>query len=87
MSYPWIVILAVGALGLLYVLMPLMADTFRRFRGPRMLTCPDTGGKAEVGIDASRAALTSAFGQPTLRVKSCSLWPEKEQCRQECLTG
>ncbi len=86
MSYPWIVILAVVALGLLYVLMPLMADTFRRFRGPRVLTCPDTGGKAEVGIDASRAALTSAFGLPSLQVKSCSLWPEKEQCKQDCLT-
>jgi hypothetical protein len=86
MSYPWIVILAVVALGLLYVLMPLMADTFRRFRVPRVLTCPDTGGKAEVGINASRAALTSAFGQPLLRVKSCSLWPEKEQCKQDCLS-
>jgi hypothetical protein len=87
MSYPWIVVLAVVALGALYVLMPLMADTFRRFRSPRMLSCPETGGKAEVGIDASRAALTSAFGQPLLRVKSCSLWPEKEQCKQECVTG
>jgi len=86
MSYPWIVVLAVVALGVLYVLMPLMADTFRRFRTPRMLTCPETGGKAEVGIDASRAALTSAFGHPSLRVKDCSLWPQKEQCKQECVT-
>jgi hypothetical protein len=87
MSYPWIVVLAVVALGVLYVLMPLVADTFRRFRSPRMLSCPETGGKAEVGIDASRAALTSTFGQPLLRVERCSLWPEKEQCKQECLTG
>ncbi len=86
MSHPWIVLVAVLAVALLYVLMPLVADTFRRFRRPKVLTCPETGGKAEVGIDASRAALTSAFGQPFLRAKSCSLWPEKEQCKQECLT-
>jgi hypothetical protein len=86
MSHPWIVVLAIFALALLYVLTPLVADTFRRFRSPRLLRCPETGGKAEVGIDASRAALTSAFGRPLLRVKSCSLWPEKEQCRQDCLT-
>lgn len=86
MSHPWIVLVAVLAVALLYVLMPLVADTFRRFRSPKVLTCPETGGKAEVGIDASRAALTSAFGQPFLRAKSCTLWPEKERCKQECLT-
>jgi hypothetical protein len=86
MNHPWIVLVAVLAVALLYVLMPLVADTFRRFRSPRVLTCPETGGKAEVAVDASRAALTSAFGQPLLRARSCSLWPEKEYCKQECLT-
>jgi hypothetical protein len=86
MSHPWIVLVAVLAVGLLYVLMPLVADTFRRFRSPRMLSCPETGGTAEVGIDAPRAALTSAFGRPLLRVKSCSRWPERERCKQDCLT-
>jgi hypothetical protein len=86
MSHPWMVVLAVLAVALLYVLMPLLADTFRRFRSPRLLRCPETGGKAEIGIDASHAALTSAFGQPLLRVKSCSLWPEKDRCKQDCLT-
>jgi hypothetical protein len=66
--------------------MPLVADTFRRFRSRRMLSCPETGGKAEVGIDASRAAFTSAFGRPQLRAEDCSLWPEKKDCGQECLT-
>jgi hypothetical protein len=86
MNHPWIVVLAIFAVALLYVLTPLVADTFRRFRSPRLLRCPETGGKAEVGIDASRAALTSAFGRPLLQVKRCSLWPGKEQCKQDCLT-
>ena len=87
MNHPWIVLVAVLAVAFLYVLMPLVADTFRRFCRPRMLSCPETGGPAEVGIDASRAALSSAFGQPLLRVKNCSLWPKRERCKQDCLTG
>ena len=86
MSHPWIVLLAVVGVGFLYVLMPLAADTFRRFRSPRMLSCPETGGRAEVGIDASRAALSAAFGPPLLRVKRCSLWPERDRCNQHCIT-
>jgi hypothetical protein len=86
MSHPGIVLVAVLAVAFLYILMPLVADTFRRFRSPRTLRCPETGGPAEVGIDASRAALSSAFGQPLLRVKSCSLWPKRDQCKQDCLT-
>lgn len=86
MSHPGLVLVAILGVALLYVLMPLVADTFRRFRTPSMCSCPETGGKAEVGIDASHAALTSAFGHPLLRVKSCSLWPERERCKQNCLT-
>jgi hypothetical protein len=86
MSNPGLVLVAILALALLYVLIPLMADTLRRFRGPRMLSCPEAGGEAEVGIDASHAALTSAFGTPSLRVRHCSLWPERERCKQDCLT-
>jgi hypothetical protein len=86
MSHPWVVVIAVLAVAALYVLLPLVADTFRRYRNSRLLRCPETGGKAEVGIDASRAAITSAFGRARLRVKTCSLWPEKEQCRQDCLS-
>lgn len=86
MSNPWIVLIAVLAVALLYVLMPLVADTYRRFRNSRALRCPETGGKVEVDIDASHAAVTSALGRPLLRVKNCSLWPAKEQCKQECLS-
>lgn len=86
MSHPWIVVVTVFGVAVLYVLMPVVADAFRRFRGSRVLTCPETGGKAEVGIDASRAAFTSAFGRPQLKAESCSLWPEKEKCAQDCLT-
>jgi hypothetical protein len=87
MSNPGLVLVAILGVALLYVLMPLVVDTLRRYRSPSMFSCPETGGRAEVGIDASHAALTSAFGRPLLRVKSCSLWPERERCNQNCLTS
>ena len=86
MTHPWIVVIAVLGFGALYVVLPLIADTFRRYRGIRVLRCPETGGQAQVGINASRAAFTSAFGRPELRAESCSLWPQKEKCAQDCLT-
>lgn len=85
MGTPWILIAAILAIALLFVLVPVVTDAFRRFRTRKILRCPETGRDAEVGIDASKAALTSAFGPPVLRVKDCSLWPERKGCEQDCL--
>jgi hypothetical protein len=84
---PWIVIAGIVAVAVVYVLLPVAADTFRRFRVPRILRCPETEKEAEVALDAPHAALTSAFGPPVLRVKNCSLWPEREDCPQDCLAA
>ncbi len=86
MTHPWIVVIAVLAIAALYVLVPVVADFYRRYRESRALRCPETGQQVEVGIDASHVALTSAFGRPKIRVKSCSHWPERKGCEQECLT-
>jgi len=86
MNAPWVVIAAIVGVGACYVLLPVVGDTFRRFRTKKSLRCPVTGGEAEVGVDAGRAALTSAFGRVLLRVKNCSLWPERKGCAQDCLS-
>ena len=85
MGAPGIAVTAIISLAAVYVLVPVVADAFRRFRTRRSLRCPESGREAEVGIDAGRAALTSAFGRALLRVKSCSLWPERKACAQDCV--
>jgi hypothetical protein len=85
MSNPGAVIIAILALAGLYVLVPRIAYILSRYRKAWRLPCPETGARADVGIDASRAALTSAFGRPTLRAKGCSLWPERLNCPESCL--
>lgn len=85
MSQPWIVLAAVIALGALYVLLPVVLGAFASYRGARRLRCPETDQTAEVGVDAVRAAWTSAFGSPRLKVKACSLWPARSGCGRACL--
>ena len=85
MKTPIITIASIIALALLYVLLPLVIHTFQRYRHKRVLTCPETEGLAEIDIDAPHAAFSSAFGEPLLRVRNCTLWPKKKGCREGCL--
>ena len=86
MSAPGIVLAAIVAVAMLYVVLPVVGEVFLRFRAKRGLRCPETGANAEVGLDARWAAFTSAFRHPILRVKNCSLWPERSGCEQGCLS-
>ena len=57
-----------------------------RFRGVRLIVCPENDRPAAVTVDAKRAARGAALsGDPELRLAACSRWPEKEGCGQECL--
>ena len=84
MESPGIVIFAVVALGVLFVLVPLVIYTFGRYRASRTVACPETGEQVRLDLDASRAAWTTALGRPSLRVRWCSLWPQRKGCAQEC---
>jgi len=60
--------------------------TWRRYRGDRIVMCPETGLSARVRIDAAHAATTALFaGKATPRVERCSRWPGRERCDQSCL--
>jgi len=59
---------------------------YRKFRGTRVITCPETGRAAAVEVDRKHAAATAAVGETELRLTSCSRWPEREGCGQDCLT-
>lgn len=85
MSNPWIVLVGIAAVGVLFVILPVVGDAFLRFRRARALMCPEAGTDAEVGLDAGYAAWTAAFRTPRLRVKRCSLWPVRHGCTQSCL--
>ncbi len=85
MSALWLLLAAIVAVAVVYVLLPIVGGVFLRFRATRDLTCPETGTNAKVGVDAKWAAFTAAFRHPILRVKTCSLWPKRSSCQQSCL--
>ena len=85
MAAPWITLAAIAALGLGYVIAPIVAGVFFRFRGRRAVRCPETGLMTELEIDARHAALTAVPGPPDMRVADCSLWPDRQHCDQRCI--
>ena len=85
MNTPWMALAGIIALGMFYVTLPIFLDFFRRYRNKRVLRCPDTGNLAEVDINAPRAALSSLFGKPVLKIKDCTLWPKRKGCGEGCV--
>lgn len=53
-------------------------------RGPRLVTCPETGLPAAVEIDVRHSAVRSTLGRPHLRLQDCSRWPVRAECGQAC---
>src|SRR6266568_3336490 len=55
------------------------------YRGKRLITCPETHKPEAVDVAASEAAIGAFLSEPTLRLRECSRWPERQDCGQECL--
>ena len=85
MNRVFLLLLGVTVLGTACVVAPVMADTYRRYRGRKTVVCPETGQIADVELKATRASLLSALGKQWVRVRWCSLWPKRKGCAEECL--
>jgi hypothetical protein len=85
MIAPVLLIGAILALAALYVLLPVIASVYARYRGEHSVVCPETGEAATVHLDAGYAGLSAAVGPPDLSVRGCSCWPQREGCEQSCL--
>jgi hypothetical protein len=72
------------AAAFMYLRDPIRA--WRRYRGARLVTCPETAAAAAVSIDVGHAALTAFIeGRPVVRLAGCSRWPERGRCSEPCL--
>jgi hypothetical protein len=63
----------------------LAARTWWLHRGIRVITCPETRRPAAVKVDAGHAAASVFRDKVNLRLQSCTRWPERAGCDQECL--
>jgi len=55
------------------------------FRGKRLVTCPETHKPVAVEVAVGEAAVGAFLSEPTLHLKECSRWPERQNCGQDCL--
>jgi hypothetical protein len=76
------VLLAVALAGIAIVR---LSSAWLRYRGARAITCPENHLAAGISLDAGHAALSGFAGSPDLRLSSCTRWPERAGCGQQCL--
>jgi hypothetical protein len=56
-----------------------------KFHGRMLVTCPETKKPAAVDVATFRFAVGEFLNRPHLELKDCSRWPEREDCKQDCL--
>ena len=61
------------------------AWTYRRWRGTRLVICPETRDYAAVTVDAEGAARRAITGKPDIHLAGCHRWPERGRCDEPCL--
>lgn len=85
MDHPVIVIAALIAFSGLYIFAPVALHAFMSYRKTRTVVCPEDNRSAEITLDAQHAAVSALAGKERLRIRQCSLWPEKHGCAQGCV--
>lgn len=75
----------IGAALLTGLPVALSLQNYYRNRGRQSVTCPDSGQPADVEVDNKFAFWAALRGQEHSQLQSCSRWPEKGDCGQECL--
>jgi hypothetical protein len=82
---PWIVLPWLAVVAVVFVLLPVAAAVYSRFRQPWRVPCPLQHADASIQVDAAAAARSEILGRPTLSVVGCSFWPERGGCAQGCV--
>ena len=68
----------------LLVMIASFTALYLRYRGKRVVTCPETNAPVGAEINAALAASTWLVTQPRFVITACSRWPERAGCDQAC---
>lgn len=71
--------------GIVFYLTRKAVATYVRYRGTRVVTCPETRGPAAVRLDVADAVVAALRGSDEHRLADCSRWPERQACGQACI--
>lgn len=81
-AWSMVALLAVGLL----LWLSIGLRTYLRYRGERLVVCPETKRPAAVDVAAGRAARHALAGDLNVCLSDCSRWPERAGCGQDCLS-
>jgi len=76
---------AVFVVSFLLVWLVEASSFYRKYRGRRLITCPETHKTEAVEIAAVTGA-AKAMLQMNPRLRDCTRWPERADCGQDCLS-
>src|ERR1019366_8111058 len=80
-----IILFLIGAVLLVALPVGISLQSYFRNRGRRTVMCPDNHEPVTVEVDSKFAFSTALRGEEHTRLHSCSRWPEKGDCDQDCL--
>ena len=80
-----LILFFIGAILLIALPIGVSLQSYFRNRGRQKVICPDNQQPATVEVDSKFAFSTALRGQEHERLDTCSRWPEKGDCGQECL--
>jgi hypothetical protein len=80
-----ILLFIAGAILLIALPVGISLQSYFRHRGRRTVVCPENHEPVTVELDNKYSFSTALRGQEHQRLESCSRWPEKGECGQECL--
>ena len=88
MNIPTLILAATAVLMFVAVAfgLTMTVRSYLRYRGKRVITCPETENHAAVHVNVVNAAREAAFGKHHIRLDQCSRWPERQNCGQGCLS-
>ncbi len=80
----WILLASILLAALLLV-GGIAAFNYLRYRGARVVKCPENQKTEAVKVCAGEAAFSAAIGNPQLHLSECTRWPEMKGCGQDCI--
>jgi len=67
-----VLVAAYAVLGIVFAI-----RSWLKYRGKRLVTCPETQRPEAVDVAVRRAALEAFLGHREVRLRDCSRWPER----------
>jgi len=82
----FLLVLALIAAVWLILRFQVAAREYWKLSGKMLVTCPENRHTEAVEIASGRAAAEALLGREHLELKTCSRWPERKDCGQDCLS-